>query len=361
MPESFKNILIVKPSSLGDIVLALPALTALHKSFPDVKISWLVRPEFAPLLENHPHLNEIIPFDRKSLGKAWFHPGAFGALLSLIRRLRRGRFDVVFDFQGLFRTASLAWLSGCKKRFGMAHARELADIFYTNKVSQDLDSIHRVDFYLKIIQTAGACDLGVEFILAQKPDAADSVGRLLKSHGIADGNYAVLVPGSAHRDKCWPTERFAALAEKISSQFGLSIVATGIAPEASVVERLKKLADVPIINLAGRTSLSELIALLRAAKLVVSNDTGPGHIAAASGVPLVLIFGRSNPMRVAPYGRKHCVVAVDPDGRGLGINSADPKYDIKAITIDQVYQKVCEQINDQPGFPNHRLPPEPMV
>jgi ADP-heptose:LPS heptosyltransferase len=261
--------------------------------------------QFAPLLEDHPHLDEIIPFDRRSLGKAWFHPGAFGTLLSLIRRLRRGRYDVVFDFQGLFRTASLVWLSGCKKRFGMAHAREFADVFYTHKVSQDLDSIHRVDFYLKIIQTAGACDLGVEFVLARKPDAVESVSRLLTRHGIADGNYAVLVPGSAHRDKCWPTDRFAALAEKISSQSGLSIVATGIAPEVSVVERLKGLANVPITNLAGQTSLSELIALLRAAKLVVSNDTGPGHIAAALNVPLVLIFGRSNPVRVAPYGRKH--------------------------------------------------------
>ncbi len=111
---TFKNILIMKPSSLGDIILVLPALTALRRNFPDAKISWLVRPEFAALLENHPHLDRIIPFDRKFLGKAWFHPCAFAALLALIRRLRTARFDVVFDFQGLFRTASLAWLSGCR-------------------------------------------------------------------------------------------------------------------------------------------------------------------------------------------------------------------------------------------------------
>jgi lipopolysaccharide heptosyltransferase I len=352
MPESFKNILIIKPSSLGDIILALPALGGLRKSFPDAKISWLVRPEFAPLLEDHPHLDEIIPFDRAFLGKLWFHPGAFVALLSLIQRLRRSRFDAVFDFQGLFRTASLARFSGCKKRFGMANARELGHIFYTNKVSQDKDCAHLVDYYLKITRIAGAHSNHAEFVLPEVPDAAESIGRILTSHGIAGGNYAVIVPGSAHQEKCWPIERFAALADKISSQFGLSIVATGIEQEASVVERLKGLANVPITNLAGRTSLSELIALLSGAKLVVSNDTGPGHIAAASGVPLVLIFGRSNPVRVAPYGRKHCVVAIDPDGRGLGINSTDPKHDIKAITVDQVYQKVCEQINNQPGFPN---------
>jgi len=343
-----KNILIIKPSSLGDIVLALPALTALRRSFPDSRISWLVRPEFAALLANHPHLDGIISFDRKFLGKAWFHPGAFGALVSLIRRLRNGRFDAVFDFQGLFRTASLAWLSGCKKRFGRAGAREFAHIFYTDKVHQGVDCAHLVDYYLEIIAAAGADEISVEFVLPREPAAAESIVRLLTSHGAASNNYAVLVPGSAHRDKCWPTECFAELADEVAAQFDLSIVATGTGPEASVVERLSQKSNVPIANLAGQTSLSELMALLRGAKLVVSNDTGPGHIAAASGVPLVLMFGRSNPVRVAPYGRKECVVAIDPDDRGLDINSTHPRHDIKAITVEQVFQKVCEQI----GNPN---------
>jgi serine/threonine protein kinase len=108
-----KNILIIKPSSLGDIVMALPALSALRKSFPEAKISWFIRPEFAPLLKNHPDLTEVILFDRKFLGKAWFNPRAMAALLSLIWRLRRSKFDAVIDLQGLFRTASLSWLSGC--------------------------------------------------------------------------------------------------------------------------------------------------------------------------------------------------------------------------------------------------------
>mgnify|MGYP001607348468 CR=1 FL=1 len=343
MSENFKNILITKPSSLGDIVLALPALRALRMSFPESKISWLIRPEFAQLIENHPHLDEIITFDRKLLGKAWFHPGAFGVLMSLIRKLRRGRFDVVFDFQGLFRTASLAWLSGCKLRFGMANAREFATIFYTHKVHQNIECIHMVDYYLKIIQAAGARDYGVEFVFPKNPGAEDSVGGLLASHGIKD-NYAVLIPSSAHQDKCWPPERFARLADKISSHYNLSIVASGSTSEAGIIEKVKEKADVPIASLVGRTSLSELVALLKRARLVVSNDTGPGHIAAALGVPLVLIFGRTNPIRLEPYRRKHCVMAIEPDGRGTAISSADPKYDIKNITVEQVYQKIAEQL-----------------
>jgi len=347
MSNSYKNILITKPSSLGDIVLALPALTALHRSFPDAKISWLVRPEFAPLLENHPHLTEIIVFDRKLLGKAWFHSGAFGSLVSLVRRLRRSKFDVVFDFQGLLRTASLARLSGCKKRFGMANAREFASIFYTHKIPQDIDCIHMVDYYLKIIKAAGATELDVEFVFPQNPKAPDSVGRLLASHDVPNDNYAVFVPSSAHRDKCWPAERFAALAEKISSQFGTSIVVTGSASEAGIIESLKEKANAPIVSLAGKTSLSELIALLEGARVVISNDTGPGHIAAALGVPIVLLFGRTNPYRLTPYGRKHCIMAIEPESRGLAINSSNPKHNIKAITVEQVYQKVVEQLDNQ--------------
>jgi heptosyltransferase-1 len=345
MPDNLKNILIIKPSSLGDIVLALPALTALRQNYPDAKISWLIRPEFSGLLENHPHLNDVIIFDRKLLGKAWFHPHAFTSLLSLIRRLRQSKFDAIVDLQGLFRTASLAWLSGCKKRFGMAKGRELAHFFYTHRVEKELNCIHLVDYYLKIIKTITSCETPAQFIFPHVPEAADSVSSLLADNDVKPDNYAVFIPSSAHRDKCWPIQRFAVLADKISSQFHLSIVAVGTESEKDNVENLKDLANVRIANLAGGTSLSELIALLKAARLVISNDTGPGHIAAALGVPVVMIFGRSNPVRVAPYARPQCVVAIEPDKRGLQPNSSNPKYDINNITIPQVYQKVCEQMN----------------
>jgi lipopolysaccharide heptosyltransferase I len=344
MPESPKNILMIKPSSLGDIVLALPALTALRKSFPDAKLSWLIRPEFALLLENHPHLTKTILFDRKFLGKAWYNPRAFGSLLSLIWRLRRSKFDLVIDLQGLFRTASLAWLSGCKKRLGTTTAREFAHIFYTDRIAQGQDCIHLVDYYLKIIRAAGASETQVQFVLPADPAVVDSVNKILTSHGIDADNYAVFIPGSVHRDKRWPIERFAALADRVSSQFGLSIIATGTVTEKDIVENLKNLANVPIANFAGATNLSELIALLKAAKLVVSNDTGPGHIAAALDVPLVMIFGPSNPIRLFPYRRPETIVAVDPFERGPKLQSSNPAHAVEAITVDEVYQKVCEQI-----------------
>jgi lipopolysaccharide heptosyltransferase I len=348
--KSLKNILIIKPSSLGDIVLALPALTALHKSFSDARISWLIRPEFAPLLENHPHLNDTIIFDRKFLGKAWFHPRALASLLSLIRRLRRSKFDAVIDLQGLFRTASLAWLSGCKERLGMANARELAHIFYTHKTKRQQDCIHVVDYYLKVIQAMGASKTQVQFVLPTEPTVADSVNTLLINRDIKPDNYAVFVPGSAQEAKCWPAHNFASLAEKMVSQFGFSIIVVGTNAEKSITEKIVSGANVQVIDLAGLTSLPELVALFRSAKIVVSNDTGPGHIAAALGVPLVMIFGPSNPVRLLPYKRPETLAAVEPFGRGLKLQSNDPAHAIEAITVDQVYQKVCEQMEQKPNM-----------
>ncbi len=350
MAENLKNILIIKPSSLGDIVHALPALSALRRTFPDANISWLVRPEFAQLIENHPHLNDVILFDRKFLGKAWYNRRAFAKLLSLIKQLRRHKFDAVIDLQGLFRTAALAQLTGCKKRFGMATAREFGHIFYTHKVSQDQDCIHVVDYYLKVIKAVGVCDLTAEFIFPHDAAAADSVNRLLAEHNVEPSNYAVFIPGSAQRDKCWPVERFAALADKISNEFGLSVVATGTQSEKDIAEELKMIANVPVANLAGRTNLGDLTALLKGAKLVLSNDTGPGHIAAALGAPLALIFGWANPVRIFPYGRSDCVVAVEAFSRDPEqLRSPDPKHDVTAITVEQVYHKICQQLGAEPS------------
>jgi heptosyltransferase-1 len=367
MREVYENILLLKPSSLGDIVMALPALSALRRNFPQARISWLVRPEFAPLIEGHPHLDEIILFDRKQLGRAWFDPAAFKSLLGLISNLRRSRFDAVLDLQGLFRTASLAWLSGCKRRFGPIWRKEFARHFYTTAIPAKLEWVHVVDYFLKLVEAMGASDLRVEFVLPQKPAAAASARDLLRRIGEAEGcrvgseptrppdqcaqdawgktpPYAVLIPGSAQVSKCWPAERFGALTDRLASDHGLAVVATGSRAESPMIERIQSLAKQPVANLAGRTSLAELTEVLRSASLVVSNDTGPGHIAAALGRPLVMMFSWSNPQRVGPYGRPECIVGRDISTRGLVIKSRDPRHTIQHITLDEVYAKVVEQL-----------------
>jgi ADP-heptose:LPS heptosyltransferase len=135
------------------------------------------------------------------------------------------------------------------------------------------------------------------------------------------------------------------LADKISAQYNYPIIAVGSNSEKSKAEEINNLAKTEVINLAGQTSLKELVELLRMARLVVSNDTGPGHIASALGVPLVIMYSWSNPARIAPYGRNECMVAVDPYSRGMEIKSNNPSHSITNITVDEVFQKACEQLD----------------
>jgi heptosyltransferase-1 len=342
--DSINNILIIKPSSLGDIVLALPALSSLRKGFPAARISWLVRPDFAPLLQDHPYLDEIILFDRKFLGKAWCNPAALLELIALIKQLRSKRFDLVFDFQGLLRTGILSWLSGCKKRVGMANARELGHLFYNQKVVQDRNCIHLVDYYRKMVTASGIKAGEIEFLLPCREQAGQHVMRLLMEQGVDEKNYAVFVPGSVRAEKCWPVERYALLADMLASDFGVGVVTVGTEAEKQITKRLKMLAKTAVANFTCLTDIPELIALLRGARIVISNDTGPGHIASALGVPTVLIFGPTNPARVAPYRKNESVVAVDGDKRGSKLHSSEQRYKIEAVGIKEVYAKVSKQL-----------------
>jgi len=337
MTKEVRKILIIKPSAMGDLIQVLPALSALRKTYPNSEIYWMVRNEFAPLVKGHPDLADVILFDRKFLGKAWKNLKALKAIFTLISELRKHKFDLVLDFQGLFRTAGLSFLSGCKKRFGPAKAREFGHIFYTNRVKQDQSTIHLVDYYLKIASAAGCNVDKVEFKLDQpipRPQVA----------GLTDKDYAVFVPGSAHADKCWPTEKFAQLAEEITEKYGYSIVVVGTKPESVLAEQIQSKTKTPIINLAGETDIPMLVEVLRNAKLVISNDTGPGHIAAAFGKPMVMIFGRSNPTRVEPYKRPECVAAIEPYNRGFKADSIDPRHNVNDITVEEVFAKICCQL-----------------
>jgi lipopolysaccharide heptosyltransferase I len=344
MADPFGNILLIKPSSLGDIVLALPALSALRRGLPRAKISWLIRPEFAPLIEGHPHVDAIILFDRNRLGKAWYHPGATRYLARLVSDLRRRRFDAVLDLQGLFRTASLGWLSGCRQRFGPVWGREFAHHFYTTAIPPRQQWVHVVDHYMKLIEAMGISDRSVEFRLPERQQASATARALLLREGVEPNGYAVIIPGSAQASKCWPPQRFSALADRLAGQHGLGVVATGSKVEGEMVGRIQNAAIEKIVNLAGRTSLPELVEVLRGARIVISNDTGPGHVAAALDKPLVMMFSWSNPLRVGPYGRPECVVARDATERGLAIKSTNPAHAIEHISLEEVYSKAVEQL-----------------
>ncbi len=344
MTSENKKILIIKPSALGDIVLAMPCACAIAGKYPNAQIHWFVRPEFAALLKNHKCVHKIIIFDRKKLGKWWCNIDAFREFVRLIKELRHEKYDIVFDLQGRFRSAIFAWLSGCKHRIGMADTQEVTSIFYTKKVKQS--RTHLVDYFLDIVRQTLPIDDGIQFGLEPQKDAIAEIDKLLSKNNISRNNYVVLVPGATVDEKRWPAENFALLAEKISNKYQCGITAVGVNSERGIIDAIAELSSVPILNLAGRTDIAQLVAILSSAKAVISNDTGSAHIAAALNVPMVLIFGFTNPKRVGPYAKPDSVAAVDGDKRSNEVESTNPLHNIKNVSVESVFELLCKQLDE---------------
>jgi lipopolysaccharide heptosyltransferase I len=303
MPDSLdpSRILIIKPSSLGDIVHALPVPNLLRARWPGAHIAWLVNDNFADLLRGHPAIDEVLPFDRRHFAGAFFNPVAALALARFSEQIAERKFDLVIDLQGLFRSGWLCLRSGASVRIGPSDAREAASIFYTDEYPSDRTREHAVNRYLAAARRLG-CEGPVVFDL--NCGEADRVAVREMLGGI--GKYAVLMPGANWETKRWPARRFTALVEPLRRRFGLLSVIAG----ASDAQPLA--AQIPgAVNLVGKTSLPQLVALLGGAQLVIANDSGPMHIAAALERPLIALHGSTDPELTGPWHRLDAVLRLD--------------------------------------------------
>ncbi len=299
-----RRILIIKPSAVGDVVHALPVLALLRRRYPQARIAWVVTPGCADLLVDHPLLDEVILFDRKALGRSWASVGGTLSLIRFFRSLRAQQFDLVIDLQGLFRSGWMAWQTHAPIRIGAASAREFAPAFYTHAVDTGTPEQHAVERYLTLAQAAG-CQRGpVEFVFNTTDTDRRAVADLLTP--LAQRPFALLVPGTNWPTKRWPVEHYAQTAHRLRVEHGLSVVTVGASAETGLCAGVG--AD---LDLCGRTTLRQLVPLIERAAVVVCNDSGPMHIAAALHRPMVALFGPTNPVRTGPYRRSVCVVRAD--------------------------------------------------
>jgi heptosyltransferase-1 len=295
--------LIVRLGALGDIVHALPLAAALRATWPDARIDWLVDVKHRPILDHVGGLSTIVPVDTRRMA------GDTG-VVPVVRRLRAARYDVAIDAQGLLKSALLARLAGAARVVGLArdHLREpLASRAY-DETAQPAGP-HVVDNALALAAAAGATAVSTRRSLGEggpprfalQPPASDVAGRVRSVLGLADGQqFALINPGAAWPNKRWPPERFGAVARHLRTRHGWpSIVAWGPGEE-DLAGAVVAAADGAAAR-APATSLGELLAVLGAAGLVVSGDTGPLHLAAALGTPIVGIYGPTDPARNGPW------------------------------------------------------------
>ncbi len=310
--RDFERILIVKPSSLGDVMQALPVLNGLRQRYPKATIAWLVNAEYAPLLNDHPQLNEVIPFDR---AKFRTFLGAINMTFKLggyARELRERRFDLVVDLQGLFRSGLMTFATGSAVRLGFAPAREGAGMFYNHRIVVEDPGLHAVDKNYLTARVLGFDDVPIEFQLAVSKESDITLRQKLARHGMKPGDaFAAIFPGSRWETKNWRPERFSETIVRLHDEHGLSAVVCGSAAEADLCSFVAQSCRKPAIQLAGEIDLPELVALVERSTLVLCNDSAPMHIAAALGKPVVSIFGPTDPRRTGPYRSGESVVRAD--------------------------------------------------
>jgi heptosyltransferase I len=347
LQKDFRNILIIKPSSLGDVVRCLPILSGLRRHYPAARISWLVRPDCAAVLRNNPDLDEIIEFERHRfgrIGRDWQVTRDFFAFLNA---LHRRRFDLVLDAQGLFRSGFIAFGCGAPVRLGFAHARELGAFFYTDRIRVAPEREHIVDSCWRFATALGFGHLEKRFFLAADPVAEQNIRSLLAQNALpSEKPYFVMLAGGTEPAKRWPARHFATLALSLARRYDNRMVLAGAgATEQALAQDIARHADGATVDLTGRTSLAELIALLRGARLIVGNDSGPLHIAAALDRPVVSLYGPTDPAVVGPYGQMDGVVEAGPGCPRKKRYSKNAEHDMTRITVDMVLAAIERKLN----------------
>ena len=293
-----RRICLIKPSALGDVVQTLPLLPVLRERFPAARISWVVSASLAPLLEGHPHLDEIISFHRK---------GAASSGLELLCELRQREFDLVFDLQGLLRTGVMTAATRAAIRVGLQSAREGAGLACNCVLPESGRRVPAHARYWRVAEALGLGDREPRTDLALGPEV-----QAWAAEGLAGLGRPVLVihAGARWVTKRWPVEKFAAVAAKASRRFGAAVVLVGSPDEQPTSDQLQQVLQrlapaASVRNLTGRSTLKQLAAVLQRADLVLANDSGPMHLAAGLGRPVVGIFTCTSPLRSGPAGQQH--------------------------------------------------------
>ncbi len=309
--RTFDRILLIKPSSLGDVIHALPVLHGLRERFPRATIDWLIASSHAPLLENHDELDELVLFDRHGLlaGRT-----GFAGLVSFLRDLRSRRYDLVVDLQGLFRTGFFARVTGAPVRIGFRDSREAAWMFYTHYLGRDGIDTHAVDRNYRVAELLGFEDVPITFRLPIPDTVRAETCELLRDHGVGDDESLVVVaPGARWETKRWAPERFAEAIDGYSSRMAVRTVLVGSPDEAAVCDSIRRACGSGPVNLAGETTLGCVAALIERSDLVLCHDSAAMHLGAALGRPLVCIVGPTNPHRTGPYRRSQDVLRLALD------------------------------------------------
>jgi heptosyltransferase I len=370
------NILLVKLSAIGDVIHTLPALAALRRCYPDADITWVVEEAAADLLYGHPDLDRVLILRRKTWIKD-LRRGRISAPLkemrAFLKALRSRPYDLVIDFHGLLKSAVIVFFSGGKRKLGYDSLQEGSGLFYNEKIPEEMGK-HAVDRYLDFIRylAKSGHDDGKIGCLASKPEFTIIIGEKERSRveallheqekilntGDKEGNgtqsggnkrskgrFVAVNPVAFWETKLWEDKKFVDLCDRIRHELGIGVILTG--GEAEPLDRIGAQMKTEAVNLGGRTTLRDLAFLYSEAALVITTDSGPMHLAAAVGTPVIALFGPTDPARTGPYGPGHRIVRSGLNCIPCFRKQCETRSCMKEITVEEVFTAAKEMLVDR--------------
>ena len=303
-----RRICIIKPSALGDIVQTLPLLSVLKDCYPEAEISWVINKGFANLLEDHPLIDKLMIFDRRGTWASW------GGLL---KQLRSHRVDLVLDLQGLLRTGVMTLATGAKTRIGLETAREGSHLTVNGTIPETTRDVPAHARNWRLAEFLGYAESTKEtqiFISQEDQVWADESLSTLQQPVLT------ISPGAQWITKRWPIEKYAEVAARAVQKYQMGVCLIGGLNERELCDplelRLRELVpDLSLVNLAGQTTLKQLSAILQRTDLMLTNDSGPMHLGAGLGTPVVGVFLCTDSIRSGPPGTQHSLVSTTVECR----------------------------------------------
>ncbi len=361
-----KRLLIIKPSSLGDIVHTLPVVHALKRCCPDCSIGWIVQQAFAPLLEKDPAVEAVYPVHIPSTsdptaGKfSYLH--AFVATIATLnvlrRQLKQVPYDLILDLHASFRSGLLGRTNPGGLRIGFNDARELNAFFQRQLVEVPIHVEHAVAKNLLFCDYLG-CEVDAkDFYMCCDDEDAVTVNSFLQQQGIADQDVIVYAnPCARWQTKFWSIESWAALADRLHAE-GVSVIFAGSGQDRQFIDRISKQMHSQAIVAAGKLGLTEAVALLHRSAAYVGLDSGPMHMAAMTGTPVAALFGPTHPERVGPYGVEHVILRHEALAcLGCRKRHCDHGSCMKGISVEQVMKGLLSLLGHKKNPGSHNFEP----
>ncbi|HVS19690.1 MAG TPA: glycosyltransferase family 9 protein [Planctomycetota bacterium] len=295
LPE---RVLIVRTGAIGDVANALVVANAIREAAPATRVGWVAHELVQPLLEGHPSVDRV---------HLWPRASGLAGLRALRGELRAERYGLALDLQRIAKSVLVARLSGAPRVVGFDRARskELAWLWPTERLAPRPDSRHRVEGYLDVVQHLG---LPIPRVLHRLPQDARAAAWADQQVAAWGGAPVLVHVGATKPPNRWPAERFGGLAGALARDPGAPVVLVGGPDEVEAARRAMAAAGSAVRDLVGATDLSQLIELCRRARLVVSADSGPMHVAAAVGTRVLALFGPADPAATGPWGAQHRVL-----------------------------------------------------